>query len=652
MKIKLYKKEEFDSILKSKISNSEKWKIYGYMCRYNTVVSIKKAGSGHLGSSLSAMDIVVYLYLFKLNISLTNLNNPNRNIYFSSKGHDVPGLYNVLYPLGILNLNDILNLRKIDGLDGHPDIDTPGIESNTGSLGMGISKARGIAKAKRLNESSGRVYVLTGDGELQEGQIYESLQTTAHQKINEITAIADFNKFQTDRSVESITELKNIEDKIKSFGWHVIRCNGHDFESLENAFHESELIKDKPVYIIADTIKGSGISFMEPNISDLTNYKWHSGAPDDISFELATNELESKINAFAKEFEITPPQLFEVGILEKSISGVSKEFVSQAFGDELCLIANNRKDIVVLDGDLASDCKVRKFEELYPDRFIENGIAEQDMVSMAGGLALMGLLPVVNSFASFLSSRANEQIYNNACEHTKIIYVNHFAGLIPAGPGKSHQSLRDISLLGAIPNIEIVQPCNSLEAKLLTDYCINSTLNSCVLRLNIGPSPRVIELPKGYELKKGVGSVIREGKDAVIISYGPVMLHEAMVASELLNDQGFGLKVINMPWLNYIDSEWLKSLVSNDKVLYILDDHMQFGGLSSTLLASLAKENLFSNELKVNNLSLDKLPGCGTPSEVLSYHQLSGYDLAIRINPAFENKSNFDGIIYSSDAPQ
>ena len=205
---------------------------------------------------------------------------------------------------------------------------------------------------------------------------------------------------------------------------------------------------------------------------------------------------------------------------------------------------------------------VRSFEERFPERFIENGITEQDMVSTAGGLALQGLLPVVNTFAAFLAARANEQIYNNACERSKVIYVCHYAGLIPAGPGASHQSLRDISLLGELPGFTVIQPCNGLETRLALGYCVDEAKGSCVLRLNIGPSPREIVLPEGYKLVYGQGVALTEGEDFILFAYGPVMLHEALLASELLAQRGLGLKVINMPWLNRSDLEWLSRTVS------------------------------------------------------------------------------------------
>jgi len=175
-------------------------------------------------------------------------------------------------------------------------------------------------------------------------------------------------------------------------------------------------------------------------------------------------------------------------------------------------------NLVVLDGDLSSACRRRGFETKFPDRFIENGIAEQDMVSMAGGLARQGLLPIVNSFASFLAARANEQIYNNACEKSHIIYAMHYAGVIPAGPGLSHQSVRDISLIGALPDVLLLQPCNAVETQAALKYCVENASQTCVLRLNIGPSPPALELPEGYPFPPGRGAVPHAGEDALLFA--------------------------------------------------------------------------------------------------------------------------------------
>ena len=655
MSFNIIKKSEFDKV-KSVSGNWDlKMQLFADMCRYNTLVAVKKAGSGHLGSSLSAMDITTYLYLNELNVQEVGLDSADRDIYFSSKGHDVPGLYSLFYALGIIPEEKLLMLRRLHGLDGHPEVRQPGIEASTGSLGMGISKAKGMAWAKTYQRKKGQVFVLTGDGEFQEGQIYESLQATAHQKVNNVTAIMDHNKYQTDMLVADVNNIEDVVEKVKAFGWHVVRIDGHNFNELKKTFADLKNVTDKPKMIVSDTVKGRGVSFMErPEIERFegkTLYKWHSGAPDDESYEKGLSELTETINKLADSLKL------KIEIPENKADGkvatkLEKEFVTQAYGDALCEIAKTNDKLVVLDGDLSADCKLRKFEKMYPHRFIENGIAEQDMVSMAGGLARMGLVPVVNTFASFLAARANEQIYNNAGEKTKVIYTCHFSGMIPAGPGKSHQSVRDISLFGALPNVTIIQPCNGEETKWATEYCVNEAKENCVLRLVIGPSPEKIELPKNYKFKVGAGAELTDGNDAILFSYGPVMLHEALVAAEYLKKIGFGLKVINMPWLNKIDKDWLKKIISDQKKIFVLEDHSAIGGLGDRLLNALTEINEIANK-EFTNFGLKEYPECGTPLEVLEYHKLDGKSLAQRISGVkdIETEEKFKQK-YTADAPQ
>lgn len=652
----LIRKSEFDKVKSHNGDWAKRMKLFADMCRYNTLVAVKKAGSGHLGSSLSAMDIVTYLYLNELNVLEAGLDSPDRDIYFSSKGHDVPGLYSLFYALGIITEEKLLKLRRLHGLDGHPEVRQPGIEASTGSLGMGISKAKGMAWAKSYNKNKGNVYVLTGDGEFQEGQIWESLQATAHQKVNNVTAIMDHNKYQTDMLVADVNNIEDVVTKVSSFGWYVVRINGHDFNELKSTFDSLKKVTDKPKMIIADTIKGRGVSFMERPLTETfqgkTLYKWHSGAPDDESYIKGLNELSESINKLAAEVGISKIEIPENKTEGKVATKLDKEFVTDAYGEALVELAKTNKKFVVLDGDLSADCKLRNFEKTYPDRFIENGIAEQDMVSMAGGLARMGLIPIVNTFASFLAARANEQIYNNAGEKTKIIYTCHFAGMIPAGPGKSHQSVRDISLFGALPNVTIIQPCNAQETKWATDYCINVANENCVLRLVIGPSPERIQLPADYKFQVGVGATLTKGKDAILFGYGPVMLHEALVAADYLKKIGFGLKVVNMPWLNKIDLKWLKEIIKDQKRIFVLEDHSAIGGLGDRILNALVEISEI-NGREFINFGLREYPECGTPLEVLEYHQLDGKSLAQRIS-GVKNIEEADTIKqkYTADAPQ
>lgn len=627
-------KEEFDRVnLLRDIDKYEKLSLIAAMCRLNTLVEVKKAGSGHLGSSMSAMDLVVYLYFNYLNVVSEGIGSPDRDIYFSSKGHDVPGLYAVLYALGIIPESKFLNLRRFGGLDGHPDINIPGIEANTGSLGMGISKARGIAYAIKKLKRKGRVFVLTGDGEFQEGQNFEALQSTIQQGIFDLTVIMDHNKLQSDRLVQQIVDLGDIEKKVSCFGWHVERCNGHDFKSIEDTLKRCENITDKPKFIICDTIKGKGVSFMEhPRALELGGgfYKWHSGAPDDDSFNTGYDELNAIITDGFKKSGLGEVHYKECEAKSSGKLKSKSEFVSLAYGETLYGLMKDNPALVVLDADLSGDCRLLEIEQKHPENFIECGIAEQDMVSMAAGLALQGLLPVVNTFASFLAARANEQIYNALTENTKMIFMCHYAGLIPAGPGKSHQSVRDISLFGAFPNCEIFQPANPLEMKMILEYTVIESKVSSMIRMPIGPSPSIISLPDGYRFNLGRGVALSAGNENVLLTYGPVMLNEAILAGGILRKQGIDLKIINVPCLNRFDRTWYAKELEKCSYLYVLEDHSTFGGLADNLLDFMLKNDMCGT-MKITKFGVESFPACGTPQEALKFHGLDGESLARKI---------------------
>ena len=413
------------------------------------------------------------------------------------------------------------------------------------------------------------------------------------------------------------------------------RCDGHDFKALEKVFTKLRSIENLPKVLIADTVKGKGISFMEgPTALSNNNglYKWHAGAPDDDCYEAGYKELCERINEHLDKFGLASIKVEIRETREKHrvrLKDVAEKVVD-AYGQALLELGKKRKDIVVLDADLAADCGLRPFQKAFPGRFVENGIAEQDMVSMAGGLALEGLLPVVNSFGVFLASRANEQIYTNATELSKIIYVCHYAGLIPAGPGKSHQSLRDISLFGALPNCVIIEPCNAIETKLALEWCANEAKENCMMRLIISPSPRTISLPDNYDFNFGIGTVLKEGKDAVLIGYGPVLLHEALLAAELLEKEDFSLKVVNMPWLNKVDKNWFEETVGECRAIFVLDNHSPYGGLGDSLLNTLASTKRLKNK-KFKKFAVEGYPACGTPQEALMYHKLDGRSITKRI---------------------
>ena len=638
--IRLIPEAEFKRINQQSLSRPDRLQLMADMCRANALATVKRAGSGHLGSSLSSLDIVTQLYFDEMNLAQVGLDHPDRDIYFSSKGHDVPGHYAVLYALGLIPRERFINLRRFGGTHGHPDLSVPGMEANTGSLGMGISKAKGMAWAKQFKGYGGRVFVMTGDGELQEGQIWESLQSTMHQEINKVSVIVDGNKFQSDKMLDEIVGLGDLEAKFKAFGWYVERCDGHDFGALASVFERFKDVTDQPKALIADTIKGKGVSFMEgpQAVKDGQGiYRWHSGAPGDDDFEAGYTEIIERINTQLASLGVEKLSFERLDTKEKNRVRLkdTAEKVVTAFGEALVEIGRERDDLVVLDADLSADCGLRPFENTFPERFIESGIAEQDMVSAAGGLALQGLLPVVNSFGVFLSSRANEQIYNNATEKTKIIYVCHYAGLIPAGPGKSHQSLRDISLFGALPKVTILEPCNAAETREVLRWCVNEADHNCMIRLIISPSPNAIVLPADYLFEVGKGTVLNPGDDAVLFAYGPVMLNEALQAAALLKDKGMGLKVVNLPWLNRVDADWLQTTIGDGNNVFTLDNHASYGGIGDCLLNTMMADRTL-HQKRLLKFGVDGIAACGTPGEALKSHGVDGASLAERIGRQLE----------------
>ena len=627
-------REEIVKIVEGNLDEFSKAKLIAAMCRVNTFSAVKRAGSGHLGTSFSAMDIFVWLYFFHTNILDKGFGDPKRDIFFSSKGHDVPATYGIFYALGLVTFDQLLSFRRLGGLDGHPDISLEGIEANTGSLGMGISKAKGMAWAKRRAGVDGEIFVVTGDGELQEGQIFESMQTVVHQKLNNITVIVDHNKCQTENAVSDVIDLGNLEEKFSAFGWHVDRCDGHNFSDLQRVLVSFKTITDKPKILIADTIKGKGISFMEhPTVLRSSGgvYKFHAGAPSNSEFNDGIAELSGNVDFLLSRFQLPAIRYARKTPEDKVGSGVSSEFVAVAFTDGLISVAERRKDVVLLDADLLGDAKLQRFAKKFPEQFLENGIAEQDMVSAAGGMALLGMLPFVNSFASFLCARANEQIYNNATEKTKIIYLSLYAGLIPAGPGKSHQSLRDIALMGSMPNMTVVHPSNAREAEAVAIWCADEAEESCSVRLNIGPSPRLIDFDTDWTLRFGEGTIINDGEDVVLFSYGPVMLNEALGAAELLANQSVSVRVVAMPWLNRFNTAWLKKVIGSSNLIFVLEDHGEFGGLADHMLSALVAEGILGTKAFVKR-GIQGIPSCGAPKEVLANHKVNAESVALEIS--------------------
>ena len=604
---------------------------FAALARVNTLYMIAGAWSGHIGTSFSALEIMSWLFLNELRD--LDKGPAGCDVFFSSKGHDAPALYSVLIGLGLLPEEQVHRLRRLGGLPGHPHVETPYIQANTGSLGMGISKAKGMAIANRLLGAPRRIFVLTGDGELQEGQFWESLASAAHRRLGEIVAIVDHNKIQSDTWVRRVNDLGDLEAKLTAFGWHVSRVDGHDVPALERTFRALDAVTDRPKIVIADTVKGRGVSFMEgPAMKAGELYGFHSGAPTEPQYAAGVSELLAAARA-----AFAALGLGELRTAARTRSPRREPRSTQnlvaAYDRALVALAARDPKVIALDADLVKDCGLLTFAAQYPERFVECGSAELDMVSMAAGMARRGALPIVHSFACFLAARPNEQIYNQCSEATKVIYVASLAGLLPGGPGHSHQSVRDISALAACPHLVMAEPCAEREVPWLLDVLAGGR-ESGYLRLVSVKWPLPFELPEGYRPEIGRGVVLREGRDAVAFGYGPWLLSNAYEAAEEIEETtGVSIRLVGMPWLNRVDERWLRDTIGDRRSIVTLDNHYLRGGQGEMLAAAVARLAL-GPAPRVVQIGVTALPECGTNDEVLAHHGLDAAGLVKTLRQA------------------
>ena len=424
--------------------------------RLNILYMVQQAGAGHIGSAMSALPIMDYLYFEEM--------KPG-DIFFSSKGHDCAALYAVLmaqYPLRWIYSH---TFRRLGGLPGHPEISWGGIVTNTGSLGMGLSKAQGIALGRRMNGKTGRIFVLCGDGELQEGQNWEAIRNIYNRNLHEIHLIVDENGWQCDFETDKTSPGGVKALQMNHFRWTPRYCE--NIEHLKVCLEDTSWRTDAPKVYIVKTHKG----FDKP---------YHAGALSEADYERIAADILGKLSDASVKVEVTERQ--PRPFIEKANSLIS------AYEGLIAEIMGENEKVVALDADLAKDCGLLTVKEKFPDRFFEFGISEQDMVSTAGGLALQSFIPIVHSFAAFLCRRANEQIYNNATEKTKIIYIGAMAGMIPYGPGLSHTCMDDIALMKTIPGIMVMEPNDVESIRTALRWAVYQADGPVYIRLNCWPS--------------------------------------------------------------------------------------------------------------------------------------------------------------------
>ena len=568
--------------------------------RIDIVRMIGEAGSGHPGGSLSCADIMTALYFG--GVLQHNPENPDapRDRFVLAKGHAAPALYATLAHAGYFPREELMTLRKLGArLQGHPDSNlVPGVEVSTGSLGQGLSIASGLAAGLRLEGDSHTVFALLGDGECQEGQVWEAAMFAAHQKLDGLVAIVDRNCLQIDGNTADVCDPGDLAAKFAAFGWEAAEVDGHDIGALIEVLNAAKSTRaGKPHVIIARTVKGKGVSFMENEAG------WHGKAPNAEQLAQALQDLgcdkgsdplsrhacqcDKGSDPLSHHSESGAEASFPAPKLQVDTS-LPKKATRAAFGVTLAQLADEGIPIVAVEADLSGSTTTAKFAAAKPEyakRLFNCGIAEQNMTDVAAGLALAGNVAFTGSFAVFGTGRAYDQIRNTVCYSNLNVKITPTHAGISVGPdGGSHQMLEDISLMRGLPNMRVLVPA---------DY---ATAAAAIRLAACTPGPVYVRMGResvpcvyadDIQLALGGSFTLREGADATVVACG-LEVCEALIAVEQLAEQGISVELIDAYSVKPLDVQAIAASAAKTGCVVTAEEHSVYGGLGSAVAEALA----------------------------------------------------------------
>ncbi len=580
------------------------------------LVALCAAGSGHAGGTLSIMDVTAALYLRVADHDPWDPSWAERDRIIWSTGHKAPSLYLGLAFAGFCKVDDVMLLRKLwSPFQGHPHwLKLPGVEVSTGSLGQGLSMAVGIALAGKLDRKNYKTFCLMGDGEQQEGQIWEAAMEAGHHKLDNLVGIVDCNRLQIDGRVADVMNVDPLDEKYRSFGWEVTQIDGHDMRQVVEALERAKAATGKPTVILAATVKGKGVSFME----DLAG--WHGRSPNFDEMVKGLTELKlqetipyAKLLEKAKRYQAEVDQKLEAKMpkfdrnywwnaADHLNMKVKMEPTRKGFGQSLAEHGDDER-IVCLGLDISGSITISDFYAAKPERkrrWISMGIAEQSATSAAAGLAKEGKLPVLGTYATFAAARNLDQIRTSVCYGDFNVLIAGAHGGVSVGPdGATHQALEDLFAMCGLPNMSVVVPCDVNETKKATDYLLLQHKGPKYIRFAREATPIVTGKNTPFEF--GCANVIRlrgedanfadafdtvlaasyanEDEDLSIIACGP-MVPEAMRAAWILKSEfGYQTRVVNLHTLKPIDEAAILRAAQDTGVIVTAEEH-QVGALA------------------------------------------------------------------------
>ncbi len=573
--------------------------------RLHSIRSTTKAKSGHPTSCLSSAEIIATLFFNVMNIDPKHMDYLDNDEFVLSKGHAAPILYAALAEAGVIPRDKLMTLREFDSeLEGHPVPRIKGIRVATGSLGQGLSIGLGMAYAKRLLGIDRRVYVLLGDGEVAEGSIWEALNLAGKLKMSNLVAILDMNRLGQSEPTMFQWDWRAYAERVKAFGWNVTVCDGHDVKDLIRAFDEAKK-SDKPFFIIAKTVKGKGVSFLE-NVEGR-----HGRALSEEELNKAEKEILPKI----KDIDFQPQNFIEakVPIEPQKKYSIKTDYkigdmvaTRVAFGRALVKLGEQNDKVVVLDGDVKNSTFTIYFFDKFPERSIQCYIAEQNMVGMAVGLQTQGFDVFLSSFACFLT-RAYDQIRMATYSRANLKIAGSHAGVSIGKDGPSQMGLEDLALFRALFGSIVLYPCDAVSAEKLTCEMANYE-NISYIRTTRPKTPVIYDNSEEFHI--GGSKVLRWSKnDEVTVVAGGVTVHEALKAYEKLKAEGINIRVIDCYSVKPLDAETLIKASEETKHIITVEDHYPEGGIGEAVAAL---------GLKPHILAVRRMPHSGEPEELLA----------------------------------
>jgi len=640
------------------------------------LVALNAAGSGHAGGTLSIMDITAALYLRVANHDPQNPDWADRDRVIWSTGHKAPSLYLGLAFAGFSPIEDVVLLRKLGSpYQGHPHwLKLEGVEASTGSLGQGLSIAVGIALAGRLNGKNYKTFCIMGDGEQQEGQVWEAAMAASHHGLDNLVAIVDCNRLQIDGPVAEVMNVEPLEDKYRSFGWDVRRIDGHNMQQVVEALEAARDHPGKPLVLLADTVKGKGVSFMEnvagwhgktPNAEELKKGLEELGVAHRIPVEVLLEKARNYQGAIDRKLHHKMPEFNHDYWWNRALNmKVKMEPTRKGFGQALAEHGDDER-VVCLGLDISGSITISDFYAGKPERknrWLSMGIAEQSATSVAAGLAREGKLPVFGTYATFAAARNLDQIRTSICYGEFNVMIAGAHGGVSVGPdGATHQALEDLFAMCGLPNMSVVVPCDSVETRKATSHLLLQHKGPKYLRFAREATPVVTDDKTPFVF--GRANVIRlrkpgdsfldafetmleskyedEGEDLTIIACGP-MVPEAMRAAWILKREfGYETRVLNMHTLKPIDEMAIIWAAKQTGVILTAEEH-QIGALawrvSNVITSSPA---LYGQPVITGAIGVkDRFGDSGAPWELIKEFEVSAEHIAHKAVELVDLKKN------------